>query len=220
MSSKNATGKLPPERPGQPGGKRDRNRRRRIAQLREAGLALFLERGVEPVTIDDIAREAGTAKGNFYRYFEDKADLVAGIMEPAEVAMREALDRCEEMLEQAHDEASLFAAYQTLAVGLIPLALGEQDVVRLYLQESRAPAAGARAPIRAIADDVRERAVHLTEVATDAGLLRIPDPRISALAVVGAVEMLAWSLLSGQLDAAPDAIGKTLISLVLDGIRV
>jgi len=213
------TGKLPPERPGQPGGKRDRNRRRRIAQLREAGLALFLERGVEPVTIDDIAREAGTAKGNFYRYFEDKADLVAGIMEPAEVAMRESLDRCEAMLEEAHDEPSLFAAYQSLAVGLIPLALGEPDVVRLYLQDSRAPAAGARAPIRAIADDVRTRAVHLTEVATDAGLLRIPDPRISALAVVGAVEQLAWSLLSGQLDAPPDEIGKTLISLVLDGIR-
>ncbi|MEZ4337626.1 MAG: TetR/AcrR family transcriptional regulator [Sandaracinaceae bacterium] len=219
MSSKEAAGRLPPERPGQPGGKRDRNRKKRIAQIREAGLRLFLERGVEPVTIDDIAKEAGTAKGNFYRYFEDKEDLVAGIVQPAEIALREAFDRCHAALEEAHDETTLFAAYQTLAIGMLPLAVGYPDVVRLYLQESRAPSAGARAPIRALADEIRERAVELTRFAVDHDLLSIRDPRISALAVVGAVEQLAWSFLSGELDAPPDEVARTLISLVLRGIR-
>ncbi|MCB9597590.1 MAG: TetR/AcrR family transcriptional regulator [Sandaracinaceae bacterium] len=219
MSSKEVVGRLPPERPGQPGGKRDRNRRKRLAQLREAGLRLFLEHGVERVTIDDIAKEAGTAKGNFYRYFEDKPDLVAGIVQPADEALRNAFDRCEAALEEAYDEATLFAAYQTLAIGMLPLAVGYPDVVRLYLQESRAPSAGARAPIRALADHIRERAVYLTRFAVDQGLLSIRDPRISALAVVGAVEQLTWSFLSGELDAPPDEIARTLISLVLSGIR-
>ena len=212
-------GRLPPERPGQPGGKRDRNRRRRIEQLRAAGLTLFLERGVDAVTIDDIAKEAGTAKGNFYRYFTDKNDLVEGVLDPMASSVREAFDRCEEALEEAHDDASLFAAYQALAIGLIPVALGHGDVVRLYLQESRAPAMGARAPIRALADHIRQRSVDLTEFAVDHGLLRSPDPRISALAVVGAVEQLAWAVLGGELDAPPDQIAGTLISLVLSGIR-
>lgn len=211
--------RLPPERPGQPGGKRDRNRRRRYRQLREAGLKLFLERGVEPVTIDDIAREASTAKGNFYRYFSDKPDLVKGILDPMADQVREAFDRCEDLLDEAHDDASLFGAYQSLALGLIPVAMSMPDVVQLYLQESRAPAAGARAPIRALADEIRERAVGLTEFAVDHGLLRIPDPRVSAYAVVGAVEQLAWSAIGGELDAPPDQIAGTLISLVLEGIR-
>lgn len=219
MSSSNSSEKLPPERPGQPGGKRDRNRRRRHEQLRQAGLKLFLERGVDSVTIDDIAREAGTAKGNFYRYFTDKADLVNGIIEPMAEAVGESFDRCEALLEEAHDDASLFAAYQSLAIGLIPVAAGMPDVVRLYLQESRAPSAGARGSIRALADEIRERSVTLTEFAVDHGLLRIPDPRISAFAVVGAVEQLAWSAIGGQLDAPPDQIAGTLISLVLEGIR-
>lgn len=219
MSSSNSSEKLPPERPGQPGGKRDRNRRRRHEQLRQAGLKLFLERGVESVTIDDIAREAGTAKGNFYRYFSDKADLVNGIIEPMAEAVGESFDRCEALLEEAHDDPSLFAAYQSLAIGLIPVAAGMPDVVRLYLQESRAPEEGARGSIRALADEIRERAVTLTEFAVDHGLLRIPDPRISAFAVVGAVEQLAWSAIGGQLDAPPDQIAGTLISLVLEGIR-
>jgi AcrR family transcriptional regulator len=212
-------GRLPPERPGQPGGKRDRNRRRRIEQLRQAGLTLFLERGVDAVTIDDIAKAAGTAKGNFYRYFTDKGDLVERILAPMAEQVREAFDRCEDALEEAHDDPSLFAAYQTLAVRLIPVALEHGDVVRLYLQESRAPAAGARAPIRSLADEIRQRAVDLTEFAVDHGLLRIPDPRISALAVVGAVEQLTWAVLGDELDAPPDRIAGTLISLVLSGIR-
>ena len=95
----------------------------------------------------------------------------------------------------------------------------EPDILRLYLQESRAPAAGARAPIRALADRVRQRSIDLTEVAVDHGLLRIPDPRISALAVVGAVETLGWAVLSGHLDAPRHEIAGTLISLVLSGIR-
>jgi AcrR family transcriptional regulator len=206
--------RLPPERPGQPGGKRDRNRRARIEALASAGLRLFLDRGVDAVTIDDIAKEAGTAKGNFYRYFTDKSDLVEGILEPLETRIREAMDRCEEALEQASDDASLFRAY------LIPVTLEHPDVVRLYLQESRAPvAAGARAPIRALADEIRARAIDLTEFAVDHGLLRIPDPRVSALAVIGAVEQLAFTVLSGQLDLPADRIAGTLISLVLSGIR-
>ncbi len=211
--------RLPPERPGQPGGKRDRNRKARRDALRTAGLKLFLERGVDQVTIDDIAKEAGTAKGNFYRYFSDKAELVETVLEPLEDQVRAAMDSCDEALRQAHDEKSLFAAYQAFALKLIPVLFEHPDVVRLYLQESRAPASGARAAIRQVADDIRSRAVDLTEFAKDHGLLRIPDPRISALAVIGAVEQLAFAVLSDELDTPADQIAGTLIALVLLGIR-
>jgi AcrR family transcriptional regulator len=210
---------LPPERPGQPGGKRDKNRRRRIDALTGAALKLFLEQGVDQVTIDDIAKSAGTAKGNFYRYFNDKSDLVEAILEPLALRMRDAMDRCEDALEKAHDDATLFAAYQSFAITVTPVMFEHPDVVRLYLQESRAPSAGARAPLRALADETRSRAIDLTEFAVDRKLLRIPDPRVSALAVVGAVEQLAFSVLSGDLDAPTHDIVGTLISLVLKGIR-
>ena len=212
-----SSARLPPERPGQPGGKRDRNRRRRIEQLRQAGLKLFLERGVDQVTIDDIAKAAGTAKGNFYRYFTDKSDLVTGIIEPLADGLSEAFEACEEALEEASDDTTLFAAYQVLAMRLIPISIEHPDVVRLYLQESRAPAAGARAPIRQLADDVRERAVSLSQFAVDHGLLRT-NPIVSSIAVVGAVEHLSWVFLSDGLEVAPTSVAGSLISLVLHGI--
>lgn len=171
------------------------------------------------MTIDDICRAADVAKGSFYRYFEDKEALVAALVEPVDAAVREAFDVCEARLREAKDPESLDAAYQTLAIALLPVALGHLDVLRLYLQERAAPAVGARVPLAAFARTVDEGAVRLTRVAVEHGLLRVRDPRISAYAVVGAIERLAQAVLAGELDASPVEILTTLIQLVLDGVR-
>ncbi|HOX17072.1 MAG TPA: TetR/AcrR family transcriptional regulator [Spirochaetales bacterium] len=42
----------------------------------EAALRLFREKGFDAVTVEDIAREAGTAKGSFYTYFRTKSDII------------------------------------------------------------------------------------------------------------------------------------------------
>jgi AcrR family transcriptional regulator len=215
-----AVKRAPKERPGPPGGKRDVNRKRRTHAIARAAVRLFLEHGVEAVTIDDIAREASIAKGSFYRYFTDKTELVDAIFAPVAAIMREAMQRCEEALARANDRDTLVEAYQGLARDLIPVALGHFDVVVLYLQEKRAPGQGARAPIRALALDVDKRAVRLTEVAVQKGLIRMPDPRISALAVVGAIEHLALGFLGGRLDAPPPEVAHSLIDLVLEGLRI
>jgi AcrR family transcriptional regulator len=209
----------PTERPGPPGGKRDVNRKQRTQAIAEASLALFLEHGVEGVTIDDIARAASIAKGSFYRYFADKTELVAALFDPMSRLVRDAMKRCEHELETADDRGSLVAAYQGLAQRLIAVALGHVDVARLYLQESRAPGQPARAPIRALALDLENGAIRLTEVAVEKGLLRIPDPRISAIAVVGAIEQLALAFVGGRLDAPAPEVAMQLIDLVLEGLR-
>lgn len=209
----------PAERPGAPGGKRDRNRRERTTQLGQTALALFLARGIEVVTIDDICRAADVAKGSFYRYFADKEALVEALVTPVDVAVRAALDGCEARLQQASDDAALQAAYQGLALALLPVGLAHLDVLRLYLQERAAPPLGARAPLAALARTVDDGAVRLTRVAVERGLLDVSDPRISALIVVGAIERLAHAVLGGALDASPIDILTTLIRLVLDGVR-
>ena len=116
-----AVKRAPKERPGPPGGKRDINRKRRTQSIARAALGLFLEKGVEAVTIDDIAREADIAKGSFYRYFEDKTELVAAIFEPVTTLVRGAMTTCEAALLEANDRDSLVQAYHGLARDLIPV---------------------------------------------------------------------------------------------------
>ncbi|HVV94801.1 MAG TPA: TetR/AcrR family transcriptional regulator [Hyphomicrobiales bacterium] len=51
----------------------------RRGDLLAAATRLFLDKGVDPTTIDDIVAAAGVAKGTFYLYFSSKDDLVAAL---------------------------------------------------------------------------------------------------------------------------------------------
>jgi len=53
---------------------RDRRAKTR-AQLMQAARALYAEKAIDSVTIDDLVSEAGVAKGTFYVHFEHLPDL-------------------------------------------------------------------------------------------------------------------------------------------------
>jgi AcrR family transcriptional regulator len=56
-------------------GKRRRRKEARPAELIEAGLAEFTEKGFAAARLDDVAHRAGVAKGTIYRYFDSKEAL-------------------------------------------------------------------------------------------------------------------------------------------------
>lgn len=211
--------RLPAERPGAVGGKRDANRRQRIAQLCDAALALYLEHGIGAVTVDQIVDRAGIAKGSFYRYFKDQPELVVTLLEPLGDNIRKTMSGAEAKLSAVTDPAELPAIYLGMAAELATAARHHVDLVKLYLQECRSPGSGARQPVRALADEVAARAVRLSIVARDFGLLKDSDPRVGALTVVGAVERLTFAVLSGEDVGRVDALPLTLISVILDGVR-
>ncbi|MBS5280840.1 MAG: TetR/AcrR family transcriptional regulator, partial [Butyricicoccus pullicaecorum] len=45
-------------------------------QLYQCAMKLFRERGFDRVSVDEIVREAGMAKGTFYIYFNTKSDII------------------------------------------------------------------------------------------------------------------------------------------------
>ncbi|MCG2620942.1 TetR family transcriptional regulator [Arthrobacter sp. I2-34] len=79
-------------------GLRERRRRQTMAEISEAALTLFEERGLEAATVDDIAEAAGISQRTFFRYFAAKEDA-------ALPAHREFEDAVEAGLGQADPEA-------------------------------------------------------------------------------------------------------------------
>lgn len=49
----------------------------RRQEILDAAKRVFVEKGYDAATINDIATEAGVAAGSIYRYFENKSDLIA-----------------------------------------------------------------------------------------------------------------------------------------------
>lgn len=212
--------KTPRHRPGPEGGTRDTNRKANLDRLCEAGLALFLAEGTAAVTIDQIAARAGMAKGSFYRYVEDKAELVARILEPMVADTLGALDRCEAALRSAKP-AQVTAVYLQLGMELSQAIPRHASRVLLYLQEARSPPGGTRAAVHAFADQVAARGVALTETARAQKLIRNVDPQVSAMAVIGATEAILYAHLRGRdvSRARASVVIPELVELVLRGIR-
>jgi AcrR family transcriptional regulator len=191
----------------------------RTEALQRSALGLFLQYGVEAVTIDQIVDGARTAKGSFYRYFRDKTDLVASLVDPLRKEVEAAFSRCASALSEASRAGEVAKPYEALAQDLIRAVLQYPDVVRLYLHESRGPKNGARAPIVDLAEAVLDGATHLSNVAHSLGLVRGLVGRLSAIVVVGASELIVARLFAGD-DVGPvlEMPGE-LVSLVLDGVR-
>ncbi|WP_069870876.1 TetR/AcrR family transcriptional regulator [Streptomyces malaysiensis] len=55
---------------------RDRKRRQTRERIIETAFALFMERGFDVVTVDEIAQRAEIGRTTFFRYFGDKQEVV------------------------------------------------------------------------------------------------------------------------------------------------
>jgi AcrR family transcriptional regulator len=76
---------------GEPHERADAARNR--VKILEAARMLFAERGVEHVSMDDVARAACVGKGTLYRRFGDRATLAYALLDENERALQEACIR-------------------------------------------------------------------------------------------------------------------------------
>jgi TetR/AcrR family fatty acid metabolism transcriptional regulator len=74
-------------------GRRVERKIRTRTDLLEAGRKLFGERGLYESRIEDLAEQAGIAKGTVYQYFRDKDDLILAVVHQGLTELDAAIDR-------------------------------------------------------------------------------------------------------------------------------
>jgi AcrR family transcriptional regulator len=93
----------------------DQRKERTTAALLHAAEALFRERSVEDVTVEEIAGSAGVAVGSIYNHFGSKAGLHAALVERALAVDRDSMDRAyrssDSPVEQIHAAAEQYLAF-------------------------------------------------------------------------------------------------------------
>ncbi|WFU24207.1 helix-turn-helix domain containing protein [Bradyrhizobium sp. CB1717] len=93
-------------------GLRQRKQQETRERLTRAAMALFLERGFEATTIDDIAAAADVSRRSFFHYFASKEDVVSAWQEDAAAAL------VTEILARPAEESMLTAAENAIAAAV------------------------------------------------------------------------------------------------------
>jgi AcrR family transcriptional regulator len=129
----------------QPSTRWRRRKEARPAEILDAALACFSERGFAATRLDDVAKRAGVTKGTLYLYFPNKEELFKAVVRQAIVAniargealVAESAESAPALLERLiHQWAALIP---TPASAIPKLVLAEAgnfpDIARFYLEE-------------------------------------------------------------------------------------
>jgi len=135
-------------------------RQRKLQETRErltrGAMALFLERGFEATTIDDIAAAADVSRRSFFHYFASKEDVVAAWQEGAASAL------VAEVVARPADESMLTAAENAIAAAVRRIDPAEAAAMSRLKRDN--PALQARDQLkyekleRALAEGLSQRA--------------------------------------------------------------
>ncbi len=160
-------------------GQKDSQRTR--AQLEEAGARLFARHGIDGVSVDEIAREAGVNKAMISYHFGGKDQLYGAILREALEAARAALEAIRALDAPPAEKLSRYvAAFVTLQDGrpnLAPMLVREVLSGGRYIDQTNA------ASFLSIFDSVR--AIIAEGVAR--GEFRPVHPLLAHLSLVGAI---------------------------------
>ncbi len=161
---KQAKSKLPKIKPGASvaaPGLRERKRQQTRERLTQMAMALFLDRGFEATTLDDIAAAADISRRSFFHYFASKEDVVFAWQEESTAALLAAV------AARPANESMLVAAEN--AISAMIRQLEAREAIALAQLKRDNPALQARDQVkyekleRALAEALAKRAGHKAE---------------------------------------------------------
>lgn len=190
-----------PKRPGRP-----RDERAETAIL-DAALELFIEKGIEGLTIEAIAGEACVGKTTIYRRWESKEELVAAALD-RKYAIPEIPD-LGDVVEELQTVLSTVRSFMSssLAGKILPRMMGEvaggSTLGKLYMEQVIAPR--------------RKLLVGLIQRGIDRGQLTADtDPELLVDGIMGATIFLR---LSDPKRFADDAAARAMIDQIVRPYR-
>jgi len=142
-------------------------------------------RGVDAVSLDEIAAEVGVRKQTVLYWFASKEELVDAVLEVTAADLAVVIDAA---VRAAPDDP--LSRVDAVVTAVFRLAVRRPALLGLVRELSRLPAAQATR-LRAHVDPLIQRAVTYLGAEMDAGRLRRGDPRLVAALAYGTVTGIA-----------------------------
>jgi TetR/AcrR family transcriptional regulator, cholesterol catabolism regulator len=179
-------------------------------EILDAASRVFRRKGLHATGMRDIAAELGMAVGNLYYYFDDKEGLLAFVQEDTLAGLLDLARQARQRDLRA--DARLFLLIEGHVVRL-----NEGTPGSLAHLEVEALSQPRRQAVQARRDDYERTFREILEEGIETGVFRPTDPKVSALAILGAVN---WTVKWFRPDGGKSArqIGRECAELLVRGL--
>lgn len=188
----------------------------RIQTIQEAAMRVIAKKGLSAVTMNEIAEEAGIAKGTIYLYFQNREELLDKV---AEFAISQLHAR---IIEASNREKTFEKQLRAMVETAMEFFDANSQFFRVYAA-ARFPEAQAHPAHQACRRDERMEA-HLTFVATHlesgmrAGKIRQTDPTRLAIFLIEAVNAIIMLRLNEEKPTPLHNDVDWIMETIFDGI--
>jgi AcrR family transcriptional regulator len=190
----------------------------RIQSIQEATLRVIARKGMTGATVQEIADEAGVAKGTIYLYFRDRDELIEKTFE---AAVAQFIARIDAVIAEDVPFDRKIRAIIAAKIGFF----GEnREFFRLYMAQRmpEGPSPTARRKHQECRPEYRERVQKFANVLKEAmerGEIRELDAYRLALFIMEGTTSVVLERLTEESSPSEAADVDFLTALVLDGIR-
>lgn len=190
----------------------------RIVSIQDATMRVIARKGMAAATMQEIAEEAGVAKGTIYLYFRDRDELVEKTFE---TAMEKLFLQIDEALDR---DVAFEDKLRAVMSAQLEFFSQNREFFRLYLslRMPEGTPAQQRRQQRTCHPRYRQRVDKLAQVLSQAierGELRGADTDRLALFIIEGSTAVILERLTEKTSPAESADVDFLVSLILDGIR-
>lgn len=188
----------------------------RIQSLQEATMRVIARKGMAGATMQDIADEAGVAKGTIYLYFRDRDELVEKTFESA---MAQLSDKIDSTLDQPGPFEQVLRAIIAAQMAFFS---ANREFFRLYMTMRSAEGDERQRRHKQVCHPKFQARVQklasILSAAMDRGEIARTDPNKTATFIVEGGTAVLIECLTGD-SPQPEADVELITGLIFDGIR-
>lgn len=183
-----------------------------------AGRLVFIRVGYKAAIVENILREAGIARGTFYKYFKDKRQVMFEIMSTISRTLLEGIGNL--MREQPADRQTVSDHMRNALVLAHRFFLENQEILVVYQRE----AYGLDPMLSAVWDDFERRMNSVfsgfLSRGIDKGIFRGMDTGLAARALTTLLLEVPFQAIvtGGRTDIDVESIAEEMVALVFRGI--
>ena len=193
-------------------GRKSKEERRR--ELLDAARDVFVQKGFQAATIDDIALEASVARGTFYLYFDDKRAVFEALVDRFLVAIGE----CVKSIELGPDAPPPVDQLRANIRRVVGQCLAEPTIVKLALFDATGLDPDLDEKLHGFYEGLRTLIDESLQQGQELGMVRPGDRRVMVAVGLGGLKEVLVDAVEGRIAADADALTEEIMRFLAGGL--